>query len=152
MKNLIIILIVSSSFFSCSISSRAVKKDRGGFKIQDNSVVETKKPGDIIVFNAPKIPKNRPKDTTITYHGKKGAKAITNYDEEGFVSSQIINCPEEEETKRLNITSELEYRIKESERKANIELVNAIGKWLSVIMIPIGFFFAAAFVIRGYIR
>ncbi len=137
---------------ACGLSRRTVDKQHIDYSFSDQSVVTSKTPGDIIILPAPKTPNERPRDTVITTHGKYGATAVTSYDHDGYVSGQVINCPAEEETKRLNIKEESQIKIKEIERQASIEVVNAVGKWCAVICIPIGFFFSVAIVLRGVLR
>lgn len=118
-------------------------------KIVESTSQWKRMPGEVIILPAPLTPNERQKDTTITTLGKKGATVTTSYDKEGFVSGQIINCPDSEETKQTNSTLEYSLREKQVEKTANIELANTIGKWLAITLIPGQFFFAVAYWLRG---
>ncbi len=115
------------------------------FKFFDRSEIEISRPGDVIVLPHPRSPNQRPKDTIITYTGERGATATTSYDSQGFLTGQIINCPDEQETKRMNIEGEYELRLKQVEAKVNSEIVRQAKSgliWIAAI-------FAAAWVVRG---
>lgn len=148
MKKLLIIwmLIVSSS---CSLlKDRTVDKNNERYKFIDRSVITERTPGDVIVMPAPRTPKDRPRDTTITTRGEKGATVTTSYDREGRLDGQTIICPETEKTKQMNVEGEYKLKTKQVESKANIELADTVGKWSAITFIPIGFFFALAFYLR----
>ena len=127
------------------LKDRSVDKSNEKFKFFDRSVIETTSPGDVIVLPAPRTPNERPRDTVITYTGERGATATTAYDKEGFLAGQIINCPDEQETKRMNIEGEYELRLKQVEARLNSEIVRETKSaliWIAAI-------FAAAWVLRG---
>lgn len=149
MRKCILYFLVLTFLFSCStLKDRTVDKEKEKIKFVDQSVIESKIPGDVIVLPAPKIPEQRPKDTVIVYRGKKGATATTSYDQQGFLAGQLINCPEEHETKRIDVKGRYQLNTKKVESKMNIELANVVGKWMFRTLVPIGFFFAVAFFLR----
>ncbi|SDT16265.1 hypothetical protein SAMN05192545_2912 [Maribacter dokdonensis] len=118
------------------------------FKVKESAYERITNPGDrIVILPAPLNPINR--DTIIIYKGKNGATATTSYDSDGRVSAQIIDCPEttEERLAKLDAQYKLELSIKEKE--LDLEIANTIGKWLAIILIPIGFFFAVAYGLRS---
>ena len=118
------------------------------FKVKESAYERITNPGDrIVILPAPLNPINR--DTVIIYTGKNGATATTSYDSEGRVSAQIIDCPETTEERLAKMEAQYKYEMTVKEKELDLEIVNAIGKWLAVILIPIGLFFAVAWWLRG---
>ena len=128
--SLILLVLVSS----CATRKTSLSKEK--FVSVDKGVVERTAPGDFIVLPPPMTPKDRPRDTTKVYKGTNGAKAIINYDSDGYASG-IFECPEVDELEKKN--SELSYQVKEkqSERAFNEYFVREIKStviWMTVIV------------------
>jgi len=147
------ILIIFAILLSGCGLLKNVSKNRVNEKIK---ILETKtewikRPGDIIFLPAPRTPNERPKDTVIVYRGEKGAAAITSFDKDGFLSGQVINCPDSEETKQTDIKADYSLREKQVDKTANIELANVIGKWAFYCFCVLSFFGCIAVLVRALI-
>lgn len=145
-KPLIIIFAILGS--SCSVlKDKKVDRSKERIKLVESSTVTEKAPGDNVTVYIPyPLPSpDRPKAQVKRYEGKKGATVDVEFDSIGVVRRIDADCPEVDKVAQHN--RELEYRIKERqvESKANIDAINAIGKWTSFTIIPIGLFFAFAF-------
>lgn len=124
---------------SCGTVNRTVDKQQERVRIIDRTVVETKKPGDVIVVDYPRSPNARPRDTVIEYRGNKGAVSRKTFDKSGYLVRDSISCPEEQETKRLNITTNADLKAKLTSRQVDLEVAKLkwgvaerVGKWFSV--------------------
>jgi hypothetical protein len=139
---LIILVILVSSCGLLKDVTRDRKKEQSTTKTR---IFETKKErGEIIILPAPMIPNKTIRDTVIEYKTARGATVSKNYDSGGELTNTVVVCPDSEETKQTDIKSEYALKSLEVEKRLNIETINAIGKWLAIILIPIGFFFALA--------
>lgn len=105
--------------------------------------------GETIILPYPKTPNKIYRDTVIQYVTAKGSTVSTSYDDKGIIDNQVVTCPDSEETKQTETKASYALRQSEMERKMNIETVNAIGKWLAIILIPGQLFFAAAWWLRS---
>jgi len=144
------IIVLSLILFSgCGLlKDKKVDKKKESIRFIDRSVITEKAPGDIIVLTAPKIPQDRPKGKTVVTKGEKGSTVTTKYDDEGFLETQVINCPDVEVTKQMDIKGKYQLQTKEVEMKMNIELANVIGRWMCITCISIALIFAIA----GWLR
>lgn len=124
---------------------RSTSKSNEKFHLRDLGIIERKAPADRVYIALPLTPKDRPKDTTQTYHGKKGSKTDVTFDKDGNVTNIITDCPEINELEQKNLELDYSKQEKDSERKFNIELAK-IGQ--STIL-WLGGIFAVAWVVRG---
>lgn len=136
---------------SCGLL-KDVKKNRTKEKVRivESSTISEKAPGDNVTVYLPypiESPE-RPKREIKTYKGEKGAKVKVQFDSIGNVNRIDADCPEIDKVEQHNLDLDYGLRRKEVERKANVEIVNAIGKWSATTLIPIGFFFALAFYLK----
>lgn len=158
MKKLIIIIAVFV-FSSCSLL-----KDRTVDKVKIREIEKTERlaPGAQIAYFPPILnyPKNVPrrpylkkgpntltkptvnKDTLIK--GDNGSEMWVFFNPDGSYKGSLCNCPQVKELTE----SDKRIREKQVESKANIELVNTLGKWAAIILIPGQLFFAAAWLFR----
>ncbi len=143
--------------FAILLSSCGLLKDVSKNKVNEKiKILETtrewtRRPGDVIFVPAPRTPSERFKDTIIVYKGQKGATATTSFDRDGFVSGQVINCPDSEETKQTDIKAEYSLKEKQVDKTANIEFANVIGKWTFYSFCVISFFGCIAILGRALI-
>lgn len=82
------------------------------------------------------------KDTLIK--GENGSEMWVFFNPDGSYKGSICNCPQIKELTE----SDKHIREKQVESKANIELVDSVGKWAAIIIIPGQFFFALAWWLR----
>lgn len=139
---LIISLILVSS---CGLLKDVTRNRKKESAKTTTRIFETKKEqGEIIILPAPMVPNKTIRDTVIEYKTARGATVSKNYDKQGELTNTVVICPDSEETKQTDIKSEYALRSLEVEKQMRLEVVNAIGKWSAIILIPIGFFFAVA--------
>lgn len=118
------------------LSTRKVSKTEDKFKGFETSTIQRSSPGDRISIVLPRTPNERPKSTTETYTGDKGATSKKTFDESGYIVKDEIDCPEVNEHEKRQREWEHEQSVKESERAANIELANVVGNkliWIALI-------------------
>lgn len=118
-------------------------------KITEFTAQWKRQQGEIIILPYPRTPNKIYRDTIIEYVTDKGSKVSTSYDDKGEIDNQVVICPDSEETKQTDLKASYSLQEKEVERKMNIDTVNAVGKWLAIILIPGQLFFAAAWWLRG---
>jgi hypothetical protein len=118
------------------LSTRNVSKKEDKFKGFETSNIQRTSPGDKIDLVFPRTPKDRPKSTTKTYKGENGATSKKTFNESGLIVKDEIDCPEINEQEQRHREWEHEQSVRETERKANIELANMLSKtliWISAI-------------------
>ena len=147
MRKLHLFMLLVAILMSSCLSTRSTSKQRDKVKLMQVSSIERKAPGDRVYMEFPRTPKERPRDTTRTYHGQRGARVDVGFDSTGQVNTVLADCPEVDERELRETEFHRNLRLKETERKMDIELVNAIGGkliWIAAI-------FAVTWLARGFI-
>jgi hypothetical protein len=129
-------------------STRTTSKSNEKFHLRDLGTIERKAPADRVYIALPLTPKDRPKDTTQTYHGKKGSKTDVTFDKDGNVTNILTDCPEINELEQKNLELDYSKREKDSERQFNIELAK-IGQ---STVLWLGGIFAVAWLLKGIVN
>lgn len=142
---LIIFVILLSGCGMLRNKSKSRLKEK--VRLVDMSKVLEKSPREktTIILPYPRKSPDRPRNEIKTFKGTLGSTVGVQFDNEGTVSRIDADCPEIDKFTQRNL--ELDYKITmlEKEKKFDIEIINVVGKWLAIILIPIGFFFAVAF-------
>lgn len=148
----LIILVILVSVSSCGIlKDKNTERKKESFKFSDKTTIQEKAPGaNTTVFLPYPLPNpKRPKNETKKYTGENNSSISVDFDSLGVVRGINSNCPEVNKLEQRNVELEAKIKSREVETKANIELADTIGKWIAITLIPIGFFFALAWWLRG---
>ncbi len=124
---------------------RTTNKSKEKFRLRDLGTIERKSPADRVYIALPLTLKDRPKDTTQTYHGKKGSRTDVTFDKDGNVTNILTDCPEVSELEQKNLELDYSRREKETERQFNMEL----AKIAQSTILWLGGIFAVAWVFKG---
>lgn len=138
-------LAISLITLATGCATRRVEKSQERVKLFETSQIRRTAPGDRVYIEMPRTPNERPRSTTKTYRGARGAVSDVVFDSVGQVSAIRTDCPEIDEHEQRNTELEYELRTKNSERSMNVELAKTAKStfiWLAII-------FATAWVLRG---
>lgn len=128
------------------VSRQSLKEQ---FKVNQSTTEWKRQQGEVIILPAPRTPNKVFRDTIIKIVTKKGATIATAYDTQGEINSQIVICPDSEETKQTDTKARYSLQEKQVEKQMNIDAINAAGKWAAVILIPGQLFFALAWYFKS---